>query len=382
MIYLLGNIVFGSCFGLTLKWVENRKSEDSKTVGMINYIVAMLAIVPQLFYLDAKDWTSTAMLAGGANGFSYFVAFFYCVWAIRYIGVANATVVGSLSMLAPILVGVLIWNENPNFFQMVGIALAIFALTMIGRKGDRINRGKVVEKPWFTPWIGIAFFSLCAMSRLAQEAFKHMSEDSVAELPVYLFSTFAVASVPSLAVLIWRGKRISVMEAVLGFVLGMANVVQIHFMLMALTVFDGFIVFPLVSAGGLMLTTVVATFLMGEKLGRLSYIGIAVACLAMVLLKGFASYGRLTMDIFANVIGVAGTMLILLAYFLLQTKKIDSEQLPYSLLNLFGAAGVVFSLMYDWNLPSFIVESFWVVISVIGVVRYWRGAHATVGNTD
>ena len=79
------------------------------------------------------------------------------------------------------------------------------------------------------------------------------------------------------------------------------------------------------------------------------------------------------MDVFANVIGVAGTMLILLAYFLLQTKKLSSEQLSYSLLNLFGASGVVFSLMFDWNLPSFIVESFWVVISVIGVVRYWRG---------
>ena len=85
------------------------------------------------------------------------------------------------------------------------------------------------------------------------------------------------------------------------------------------------------------------------------------------------------MDIFANVIGVAGTMLILLAYFLLQTKKIDSEQLSYSLLNLFGASGVVFSLAFDWNLPSFIVESFWVVISVIGVVRCWRGTHTRDG---
>lgn len=290
MIFLLGNIVFGSCFGLILKWTENRKSVDSTTVGMINYIVAMLAIMPQLFPINCDAWTSTAMLAGGVNGFSYFVAFFYCVWAIRYIGVANATVIGSLSMLAPILAGVLIWSESPSFFQVVGIALAIFALTLIGRKGDKINQGQVVEKPWFTPWIAIAFFSLCALSRLAQETFKHMSADSEAESPIYLFSAFAVSSVPSLAVLIWRRKRISATEAGLGFALGVANIVQIHFLLKALSVFEGFIVFPLVSAGGLMLTTVVATFFMGEKLGRLSYIGIGIACLAMVLLKGFASY--------------------------------------------------------------------------------------------
>ena len=76
------------------------------------------------------------------------------------------------------------------------------------------------------------------------------------------------------------------------------------------------------------------------------------------------------MEFLANTIGVAGTILILLAYFLLQTNKIRSEHLIYSLLNLFGASGVVFSLMFDWNLPSFIVESFWVIISLIGVVRF------------
>jgi len=76
------------------------------------------------------------------------------------------------------------------------------------------------------------------------------------------------------------------------------------------------------------------------------------------------------MDTFANAVGICGTVLILLAYFLLQTRRISSEQLIYSILNLLGAAGVVFSLMYDWNLPSFIVESFWVVISLIGVATY------------
>ena len=290
MIYLLGNIFFGSCFGLILKWVENRKSEDSTTVGMINYIVAMLAITPQLLPYDSNAWTTTAMVTGGANGFAYFVAFFYCVWAIRYIGVANATVVGSLSMLAPILAGVLIWSESPNVFQLIGIALAIFALTMIGRKGDAINRGRVVEKPWFTPWVVIIFFALCALSRLAQESFKHLCEDSSIELPVYLFSAFVVSAIPSFAVLFWRGKKIKAIELAFGVALGVANVTQIHFLLQALNVFDGFIVFPLVSAGALMLTTLIATFVMGEKLGRLSYIGIGTACLAMVLLKGFDSY--------------------------------------------------------------------------------------------
>ena len=79
----------------------------------------------------------------------------------------------------------------------------------------------------------------------------------------------------------------------------------------------------------------------------------------------------------ANIIGVAGTALILLGYFLLQLGKIRSEQLVYSILNLLGAAGVVYSLVYDWNLPSFIVESFWVVISFIGIIRFFISRRAS-----
>ena len=289
MFYLAANILFGSGFGLIMKWVENRKIEDITTVGMISYIVSMFVFLPELFPVSTEAWTVPAVATGAANGFSYFVAFFFCVYAIRFIGVANATVVGSLSMLAPILAGILIWSEHPNLFQIVGIGLALFALTLIGRKGDAIDQGKVVDKPAFTPVVVAVFFGLCALSRLAQETFKHMCDESV-ERPVYLFSAFLVAAIPSTVVLIYRRKPVQVVEAFFGVALGIANSVQIHFLLKALSQFDGFIVFPLVSAGALVLTTLVATFLMGERLGRMSYIGIAIACVSLVLLKGFDSY--------------------------------------------------------------------------------------------
>ena len=39
-----------------------------------------------------------------------------------------------------------------------------------------------------------------------------------------------------------------------------------------------------------MLVTVVATRMLGERLSRTTYIGITIACVALVLLKGFADY--------------------------------------------------------------------------------------------
>jgi len=71
-----------------------------------------------------------------------------------------------------------------------------------------------------------------------------------------------------------------------------------------------------------------------------------------------------------DVIGTLGVGVIVVTYFLLQIGKISSQQLIYSLLNGIGAALILISLYYDFNLPSVIVEAFWLVISVFGILKY------------
>ena len=69
-------------------------------------------------------------------------------------------------------------------------------------------------------------------------------------------------------------------------------------------------------------------------------------------------------------LGTIGVVIIVVTYFLLQLGRIKSDQLNYSLLNGLGAAFILFSLYYDFNLPSVIVEAFWLVISVFGILKY------------
>lgn len=73
-----------------------------------------------------------------------------------------------------------------------------------------------------------------------------------------------------------------------------------------------------------------------------------------------------------NTVGTIGVFLVLLTYFMLQTGRIRSEQVSYSLLNLAGAAMILFSLLFEFNLPSFFVEVSWVAISLMGI---WRKRH-------
>ena len=71
-----------------------------------------------------------------------------------------------------------------------------------------------------------------------------------------------------------------------------------------------------------------------------------------------------------DIVGTLGVALIVLTYILLQSGRIRSEQLAYSLLNAAGASLILVSLYFSFNFPSFIVEFFWLLISLFGIGKY------------
>jgi predicted membrane protein len=74
-----------------------------------------------------------------------------------------------------------------------------------------------------------------------------------------------------------------------------------------------------------------------------------------------------------DIIGMAGTGLVVLAYYLLQLDKVSSNSLSYNLMNLFGATFLLISLSFTFNLASFVIEVFWIGASFIGLWKIFRG---------
>lgn len=67
-----------------------------------------------------------------------------------------------------------------------------------------------------------------------------------------------------------------------------------------------------------------------------------------------------------------GAALIVVTYFLLQIGRLDSLSLSFSVANGLGASGIIFSLLYEFNLSAFAIELFWLAISLYGVFRTLR----------
>ena len=70
-----------------------------------------------------------------------------------------------------------------------------------------------------------------------------------------------------------------------------------------------------------------------------------------------------------DVAGSLGVAMIVCAYFILQLGRVASNSLGYLLANAFGAGLILISLSVDFNFSAFLVEGFWLAISVFGLLR-------------
>jgi len=75
-------------------------------------------------------------------------------------------------------------------------------------------------------------------------------------------------------------------------------------------------------------------------------------------------------------VGNVGVGLMVLGYLLLQAEKVRSADLSYSLMNGVGALLVLISLFYRFNLSAFLVEGFWLLISIYGLIKYLTRSRA------
>lgn len=63
---------------------------------------------------------------------------------------------------------------------------------------------------------------------------------------------------------------------------------------------------------------------------------------------------------------------MLVAYYMSQRGTMGVNDMRYLWMNLLGALAVVFSLLWEWNLPGFLIDSTWAAISAHSIYRLRR----------
>jgi hypothetical protein len=74
---------------------------------------------------------------------------------------------------------------------------------------------------------------------------------------------------------------------------------------------------------------------------------------------------------FHDTAGVIGSIIVIVAYFGTQAGWLGAHDPRFAWANLIGAALIIVSLTAAWNLAAFVMEVFWIVISVFGLARHY-----------
>ena len=271
------HIVLLSSFELIVKRGTTRQL-DMLTIGTLNFVVA----APLGFFLllgqtgSSVKWES--LFLGTIMGVCYFWSYSLVLYSIHHQGVAPTRAFMQLSILIPITFSVFWWNERPRGTQTLGMMIALGSLLLLDAGRDLTRKMRATLR-----WKLAGMLLFVGTARLSAKAFAEMGvpEDTT----FFLLALFTSSGIAAGVRLVMQRPTLSPTDWSWGSVLGTLNVLHSLFLIKALHQLPGIIVFPAAACGSLVVTTLVATLLLGERPTSRQYVGMAASSLAVVLLN-------------------------------------------------------------------------------------------------
>ena len=235
------------------------------------------------------DWISQTLNAPWFKfdvlmGFLFIIGFSITAYAIRYFGLAIPVLMQKMSILLTVSFAILLFHEPTSTFEYAGLALAVIAIftTLVKKEKSRSNPSFLHKM--LLP--GVLLFSA------AIEIILYYTEKSGLLADQHkLFTTmgFGVAALIGWVFILFRyfttQHLFRTKDLVAGILLGLPNYFSIYLLLVMLDKgWKGNIMYPMVNVSVLLLSTLIAHFILREKLSGINKIGIILAVLAILII--------------------------------------------------------------------------------------------------
>jgi drug/metabolite transporter (DMT)-like permease len=196
-------------------------------------------------------------------------------------GLSVASVAGKMSVVIPIVFGIIVYNEGVGFVKIIGIVMALIAVYLSSAKSDT---NLVKFKNLLFPLL------LFIGSGVLDTGLKYVETTSVSngDEPMFLATIFGCAFILGMFVVITQminGKfQFHWKNIIGGIVLGVPNYYSMEFLLKAFkTDIESSTLFTINNVGIVILTTVFALVFFKEKLIKKNWIGILLAVISILL---------------------------------------------------------------------------------------------------
>lgn len=277
MIYVIAAALSITCLSLIMRYAT-LKTQTLWGVILGNYLTA--ASIMAGLVLSNGSWNVSIFTLGlgAVTGLTYATGMYLNLTLMGKRGAAITSSMIQLSVLIPIAVSVFFYGETIGSLQLLGITLAVISLPLLAAKPMQkleLDRELI---PMIIVTIIVVGFSQLSSKILVQSGLE--SQNNFFFLSIF---TSAAILVSPLA-LRSRGQIVG-RDGLFGFGVGVFNVAANRFLLLALTTLPGAIVFPVSSAGSLLMVTISAIILFKEKVSRVNLVGITLTLAVVVLIN-------------------------------------------------------------------------------------------------
>ncbi len=285
MIPLALSILSSSVLLVIFKYFERFQVHTFQAIT-VNYFVAatlgflLAPVAYSPIEITQKPWALSAIIIG-----CVFIAMFY-IMAVssQKVGVAISSVANKMSLVIPVMVGVILYEESLAGLKLVGVITSVIAVVLVTfpKKGINVDRKFLILPVIIFLGSGFldTFFKFVETRQLGEN-----------EIEVFSASLFAIAALVGFSVVVFNrfksGQILETKSLIAGFALGIPNYFSIHFLLQALNIpnLESTMVFPVNNTGIVLLSTLLAIVLFSEKLSKLNWSGIVLAVLSILLIS-------------------------------------------------------------------------------------------------
>jgi drug/metabolite transporter (DMT)-like permease len=279
MLFLLLTVLCSTSIALILKYSDTKKGEPIVLLAG-NYLVASLIGLTLLIINDNKIFSIEALIFGAGLGLLFVLSFFAFAKAISFAGTGLATTSSRLSVIIPILLSIIIFNELPNELHLLGFLFTIVTFILFYFSVKENHRdGEGLLKYLFL----VLLFIGIGINDFAIKVFKGWRPEQ--EESYFIFFIFFSAFIYTSSYIIIKKIKIENQTVMLGLILGVPNVLTTVFLLNALAILPAIVVFPLMNVGIILLTTLMAFWIWKEKLNRWGVLALASGLLAILFLS-------------------------------------------------------------------------------------------------
>ncbi len=282
MTNLIYTILLFNILIIIFKMFEKYKVDNLQGL-IVNYLTAATCsyiFIKEDVSVDVilnSEWLYHAMIIGAL----FLVVFNFYASGIQKVGITITTVANKMSLVIPVCAAIILYGDSFTYLRGIAFLLALSGIYLSFTK----EGGPSFEKKYL--WLIILVFIGQGISDSIFNDFAQKFPDEGGYL--FFMVLFFMASISGILILIGKSvktkNKIQLKSVFWGIIFGIPNFFSLLFFLKALSdsKLSSSIVFPLVSMGVVVSSSLIGMFLFKEKLSRTNWIGILLSVCAIYI---------------------------------------------------------------------------------------------------